>query len=244
MKKKIALFSFVGFSCLLTSCIKDTYRHQVSVVYPANLSVLYADQTSDSVKFLTFDSFQAKSYETDWIEVLNTKNNPSSAEIQNSYYNCYEVCVKLAVDPNTSSKARNGYVSIRSFSKLDDWDQTAHAYFKQLGWHNVMRPEPKYGLDDNQSVKTCTFVSKDSALQVVDTLRFVAYTDWTLEQPDESFIKSAVTEGKAGNNTLLLTLEPNTSSEERSADLKLKSKNGVTTVITYNQAGKKTDEKK
>lgn len=239
--KKNLLFCALASLAMLASCNHDSYRHGVNVVYPSAMSLVFGDQTSDSILFTTFDSFQATSYDSDWIEVLSSSDYPSSGKIPNNYYNYYLVRVNLKMQPNTGTKSRNGYVAVRSYS--DDWEATAHGYYKQLPCHNVVRPYgiPVYqkidGNPNDSTISTYRYEITDSARQVVDTLRFEAYDGWTLELPEDGFVKSAKTSGNKGYQVLLVDLEQNPSEQSRTTTVQLKSNNGVTTPITFIQKG-------
>lgn len=239
MKKLFYLFPLALGAVTLQSCISDDEagRHQVVINSPTGVGILYADQTRDSVKFTTYDSFEVKSYNTSWINVENSKNYPSSATISNSYFYYYLCRVDLTFKPNTSTDCRYGNVSVRSF--CNSWDQTAYANYYQLYWHNIQYPVPAYTRNSDGDVTGVTYMQKDSALQTVDTLRFVAYDKWTLSAPENSFISLPRTSGSAGKQTLVLSMPVNESAESRTTELTLKSDNGATTVVTYSQAGKK-----
>ena len=243
MKIRNIFVSFATMAITLVSCGPATStQHGLSVVYPANsYQELYADQTADSICFFTYDSFKTLSYGADWITILNTKNNPSEGTIANKSI-LYYVPVKLQFQPNTTGKARLG--AVRVYSYADDWNseqdgRVIGGNYVQLGWHKVNKPAPVYYEVANEQFKSCKFESIDSMTQTADTLRFMAYDAWTLEEADGSFVKCAKTSGNAGTQIVLLTVEPNATGSERSTQLKLKSANGVTTTITYKQKGAK-----
>ncbi len=240
MTKKTLLIPCAILALGLTSCMKDSYRHTISIAYPNPVSVVFGDQTADSIIFDTFDSYEVKSYQSEWIKVLHTMDKPSHATIQNTYYNLVRCAVDLQIEPNTTQKARNGYVSVRSYG--NDWDQTGHAYYKQYGWHNVQKPNPVYKYDSNEMIESCTFESNDSALQTADTLRFVAYDNWTLDVEPNSFVKAPRTEGESGAVTLVMQVEPNATEQDRSTTMKLKSQSGVVTTVVYKQKAMKKEE--
>lgn len=239
MKKQLIMLPCACIAIALASCNKESYRHAISIAYPNPVSVVYGDQTADSIVFDTFDSYEVKAYETAWIRVLHSYDYPSQATIQNSYYNSFRCTVQLQIEANTTQKARNGYVAVRSYG--DDWDQTGHAYYKQYGWHNVQKPAPVFKYDDNNMIETCTFEATDSALQLADTLRFVAYDAWTLETAPNSFVTTSRTQGQRGPVTLVMQVEPNPTQDERSTSMKLKSQNGVTTTIVFKQKAPKKE---
>lgn len=57
---------------LVSSCVKDIERHELTPVTYGSL--LYGDQTNDTIAFVTFDSWSAKNT-TDWLELLTTSQN-------------------------------------------------------------------------------------------------------------------------------------------------------------------------
>lgn len=236
MKKLFLAFPFVALMLSLMACGGETYRHQVTILHPSGVDALYADQTSDSVIFASFDSYDVKSYTASWIKVLDSPKYPSKMKIPNDYYTFYRLRVDLEIEPNTTNEVRTGAVSVRSYG-MDDWDYTVTAFYHQLAWHDILHPTPSYTYDDGK-ITACLFESKDSAMQIVDTLRFCAHDKWTLTQPEGSFVTSPRLSGEAGNHTLILNVEPNPSKESRSVEFTLTSANGATTPIRFKQAGK------
>lgn len=237
-KKLLFVFPLAFLLMFFASCNKESYRHQISIVYPNGGKVLYADETVDSVCFLTYDSYSVTSFNSPWVKVLNSSDYPSSKRLLNNYYSCYYVRVNLEFEPNTTQECRYGYVNIRSYDN-EEWDETSTHYLLQFCWHDIAHPAPAYTYNDNRQITGCRFESKDSAMQVVDTLRFYAHDKWTLTQPEGSFVTSPVTSGNAGAQTLILAVEPNSQDEKRSVELKLKSANGPETPVIFTQEGKK-----
>lgn len=234
MKLRTFYLPLAAILFLLTSCLKDTYRHQVKVFYPTASGVLFADQQSDSISFTTFDSYSVTCSES-WLEVLNSKDHPSSAKLDNYYNSYYVVTTHLKAEPNTTQKCRLGTVYVRSYSTVDDWDQTGGAYYYQLAWHNVLYPFEKYEYDTNSNVVGATFARTDTCIAVTDSLKFITYDNWTLEVPEGSFASVSTLSGKAGEHHLPVQLTANEGTEERSTTLTLKTDNGVSTPITFKQ---------
>lgn len=234
--KKTILFP-VALSALIMSCSKESYRHQIAIEHPSAPSVVFADQTRDSVVFYTFDSYEVKSNNSDWITVLSSKNYPSSAKLDNLYYMFYRVPVFLEIAPNTTGKVRSGYVTIRSYGE-DDWNTTAYAEYYQLYWHNITSPAPKYSYTD-MDVTGVTYAATDSALQLTDTIRFTAHAPWTIEAATDSYITPKILSGQAGVQKIPLDIEPNATATKRETTITIKSDNGASTPITYTQEGRK-----
>ena len=238
MKKTLILP--IAVAALMISCNKDSYRHQIAIEYPSAPSPIFADQTLDSVVFYTFDSYETKSYDCDWITIQNSSRYPSSAKLENLYYSFYRVPIYLEIAPNTTGKVRTGHVSIHSYGE-DNWSATAYAEYYQLYWHNITSPRPEYTYTD-RNVTAATYAATDSALQMTDTLRFTAYAPWSLQTASDSYITPESTSGKAGIQKVALKVEPNPSTTKRKTTITLQSNNGATTPITYTQEGKKEVE--
>ena len=93
----------------MQSCSDGLDRHELSVVYP-NGYALFADQTQDSLVFLTFDSWRVSS-NASWITVTGK----SSDNIKYDYYKNYLIRVDLALEPNTTGHTRAGNVTVKSY---------------------------------------------------------------------------------------------------------------------------------
>lgn len=237
--KKFGSALLMGLSVLfLGSCVKDSYRHGAELVHPAAgyYSILYADQTEDSVVFNSFDSYTV-STDASWIKVDSAM---AAMKVENSYWYWYEFHVPLTMTPNTTGISREGIVNVKSFGD-DDWNTTLQASYLQLPCHNVLRPAPDYG-EYTTYPKTATFELKDSAFVVLDSLKFHAYDDWTLSQQSEDFVHFNVTSGTKGMQVIKLTLDENTASKDRVEKLTLTSKSGFSTEIKVTQLAVKEDK--
>ena len=72
MKKVIFPILFL-LAIVMQSCSNGLDRHELTVVYP-NGYALFADQTKDSIVFLTFDSWRVYS-NASWISVEGKSND-------------------------------------------------------------------------------------------------------------------------------------------------------------------------
>lgn len=214
--KRIFYLATVLCLILLSACNKDSYNHTVAVVHPQIGLVHYADQTSDSIIFQTFDSYEIKSL-VDWIHT-NDRFDPAKKKLNNQYYYYFLGKVGIDIEPNATGKCRVGYVNVRSYG--DDWDKTARALFYQYSWHNVTKPFPQYRLANNMP-DSVSYVSRKSAECLADTIKFTAYLDWNIEVPQNSFVHPVTTSGRAGDQTVRLEFDENTSTEPDSVEIKL-----------------------
>jgi len=231
MKKSLFAVAFAAVVMFLVGCDKESYRHQTGLIYPAagNYGIAYADQTIDTVIFATFDSYNASS-NVSWITV-----DPewASMKIENNYWAGYQIPLPLTFSPNTSGESRMGEVKIHTFGE-DDWDYTITATYIQAGWHDVYRPTPSYA-QYTDFPTSASFELKDSANWVVDSLKFMAFNDWTLVESAGSFAHPIQSTGSKGEQVVILNLDPNETSNDRSTTLVLKSDNGVSTEIKVTQ---------
>ncbi|MCD8302101.1 MAG: hypothetical protein LUC44_03675 [Prevotellaceae bacterium] len=224
------IFLSLAVACL-ASCDKESYRHSIAQVYPTpgTYGSLFADQLKDSIAFTTFDSYQITTNDS-WVTI-----DPDLAymKIENSYWYEWYMSVPVTFEANATGETRDCMISVYNYGP-DDWSATMTISFLQFGWHNISRPTPAYEYGSNTYPVRATFSLTDSATQVVDTLAFTAYNDWTLACDDSTFVHLQSTSGSAGSNHAPITLSPNEESADRSAVISLTS-SGVTTEITLTQ---------
>ena len=222
---------FFGCAALLAGVVfascdnKENSYNFVSIVYPAaGEAVLYADQTSDSLRFVTTYDWSL-ALMADW---MHAEGEAMAGEVPAGYF--LNQKMNLQFDVNLTDTVRVGFVYLYADGKQFG------TYYTQKHYLNVTHPFSPDG----------SFVLEDSAMQVRDSLVFTTYGDgWTLafkgERPSWiDFEAGAATTGKAGKHSVAYTLEPNTSENERTAVLQLTSK-GVTTDIRVRQYGLKQE---
>lgn len=217
MKKTRILLSACSLLLLLASCTSEPENHQLTPVESS--FVLYADQTIDSLRFYTFDSWSVTS-QADWIKV----EEPSHAEVSYNYASLYLWRVFVSIDPNTTGRTRSGYVRVKSY----DYSYTSP--FVQLGLLNVSHPfwTPDSWLDEQSFIpEVAHYTLTDSAHWTTDSICFTVENDWNLafvgETPPDwlSLDKSGSSPGSYKVN---LTLTENTDTENgREATLRLTS---------------------
>lgn len=229
--KKFLLPCLALAAFILASCDKESYRHEIDVMYPEPLTVavVMADQPTDSLIFVTSDNFRITS-QASWITVPDTIRE---GKINYNYFYAWIVPAIMSFEPNTTGEIRTGMVSVNSYGD-DGWNQTATATYTQLAWLDITQPQPNYAYNEGIITKAA-FELSDSATQVADTLKFRVYGDWTLTEG--TFVHPAATAGVIGAHTVVLAIDPNTTTGERCDTIKLVSR-GVTTPIAVKQKGK------
>ena len=226
-----ALFAVLAL-CSLQSCLKDQDNHQLQVVYPDGCSLLYADQTMDSISFYTFDSWKVTP-EKSWI---TTASEDSYHINYNKDWRYLSTCY-LNVEPNTTGKARIATVAV------DSYDYTCYGIYYQFSFLNISHPEynvASYFDNSNYSLPdTVVFVLVDSSYVTTDSIAFDVEKKWTLEIPEEdaSWIQASQTSGNGGHNCVILTLQENQTTESPKTAMKLTS-SGITNKITLHHFGK------
>lgn len=223
-KSLIALCT-LAMSMALTSCFEDNGDHYTEILYPQNgIKTLYADQTEDSLKFVTFDNWTV---DTTYgaisdFQKLKVTLNPSdlAGEVQKNYYVRKNIVFQFT--PNTSD-------TIRAVNfKLNSYNTDFGAVYQQMHFHNIDRP----------SRRNYQFLLTDTAEALVDSIIFVAYTDWkcTVKNPEQTnWISVGNPTGKKGTNIIKLYLEKNTGNSNRNATLVLTSSNEASTEIKLTQ---------
>ena len=224
--KKVIGISVALAAVLFSACDeKENSYSFVQIIYPRGSSVLFADQTEDSLRFATTYDWSL-SVSCDWIH-LNTDS--TSGAVPPGYYLMNKLDVYL--DVNNTGAVRTGYID------LDADGKTFKTSYVQYHYLNIERP---VRADDQ-------FALQDTARQVSDSLVFQTYgDDWTLAFKGEApawvrLADGAATSGRAGKYTVHYQLDQNTMAAERTAVLELKSR-GVSTDIRIKQLGLKAGE--
>ncbi len=207
-----------GALCVACDPVENTY-HNTTIYHPGNgMSVLYADQTKDSLSLISFDSYSITVH-GDWIHLKDqdlSYNVPSGSYVEGSIY--------IDVDPNTTGKQRDAYLTLTAYGN------ELTAYYRQVPYMNISRPAMNQDGEYRREVK---FDSEK------DSVEFRAYGNWTLafdgEKPDWiDWQEEAVTSGDPGSRKVVYTLKKNETLDSRTAKLVLTS-NGVTSDITVVQ---------
>lgn len=223
MKKKgnlMTLFA-LGMSMTLSSCFENAGDHYTEILYPATgIKTLYADQTEDSLNFVTFDDWKL---DTTYSNVANSQKlmlslNPSdlSGTVEADHY--VRKSIKFQFSPNTADTLR-----VVNF-KLKAYNTEFGAVYQQVHFHDIERPKRL----------NYEFLLTDTAEALLDSVIFQAYSDWTLKVKDEAqtpWISVATPSGKKGTHSVRINLEKNTGNANRSATLILESSNAATTEI-------------
>ena len=218
--KKVVGFSVALAAVLFAACEnKENSYNFAQIIYPSGYgSVLYADQTVDSLRFATTYDWSL-SVSEGWIHV---DADSMSGTVPQGYFMVKRLDVDL--DVNNTDTVRTGYIYFHADGK------TLVTSYTQYHYLNIERPVRR----------NYQFTLQDTARQVRDSLIFQTYgDDWTLAFKGEApawvrLADGAATSGRAGKYTVHYQLDQNTTTAERTAVLELKSR-GVSTDIRIKQ---------
>ena len=220
---------------LFASCVNSPERHELSPVEQS--IILYADETIDSLRFYTFDSWTVTP-EVNWIAI----DGDSHLDLVNDYTVRYFCRVFLSVEPNTTNQTRVGTVLVESY------DYSYSALFVQLGLLKVSHPGyvvDSY-LDEQSGIPyEAHYELIDSAHWEKDSICFKVENNWDLVfvdgKPEWLDIDKAT--ALPGEYTVKLTLVPNEDTENgREAKLKLISGAVSNEIIVRQLPAKKEEE--
>lgn len=189
----------------LASCDGETERHELTP--DVSSIIIYADETIDSLRFYTFDSWTVTP-QVDWITVEG--NTHLDLVHDNSVR--YLCRVILNVKPNTTGKTRKGTVLVQSY------DYSYSAPFVQLGLLKVSHPlfTADTWLDEQSGIPDVAHYELiDSAHWTSDSICFTVQSNWDLVFADETpeWLTLDKKMGLPGKYCVNLTLVPNTDTE-------------------------------
>lgn len=220
---------------LLAACDGETERHELTP--EVGSIILYADETIDSLRFYTFDSWTVTP-QADWITVEGNTH----LDIVHDNSMRYLCRVILNVTPNTTGRTRTGTVLVQSH------DYSYSAPFVQLGLLNVSYPlfTADSWLDGQSRIPDAAhYELTDSAHWTSDSICFTVRNNWDLVFADDApeWLALSKTMGVPGTYTVHLTLTPNTDTKNgREAKLHLISGKVTNDVIVRQLPAKKEEE--
>ena len=232
MKKVFHLLISVMVLCF-AACTESSYEYHQTYFYPQQPGgkMMYADQTLDSTRVISYDSWTAQTT-ADWLSLTPAEQNIPAGYGMNTL-------VKLTCAPNTTGETRHSAILLKSFGSLAmDVYQTA--------WLNIIWPTAIYTNKPEAAGDASTGTVMDKQVSFVTTLsadstsmkvKFRVYADGATLQSNASWLVHKDTVYAAGTHEALLSVEPNAFAVSRTATLTLSS-NGVSTPIKVTQKEK------
>lgn len=231
--KKISSLLLLAVALCFAACSESSYEFHQTYFFPQQPGgkVMYADQTLDSTRVVSYDSWTLQTT-SDWLSLTPTEQNIPSGYGMNTL-------VTLRCTPNTAGDTRHSAILLKSFDSL-----AMDVY--QTGWLNITWPSPVYTNkpESEGGVATGTLMDKRTTFAMTlsaDTtsmkVKFRVYADGATLASDASWLSHKDTVYAAGAHEALLAVEPNATPVDRTAMLTLTS-NGVSTPIKVTQKGK------
>ncbi len=227
MKKIASLCAAIMALWVISSCDGKIEQHYTAIAYPQVESVLYADQTEDSLCFISYDSWYVV-LNSDWVTV---EDDHKQGVVPTGYY--IEKCVPLNFAVNNTGKTRSTIVNLTAHEGI------LSVAYRQMYYLNITNP-----LRKNEA-----FELVDSSYVVQDSIVFYANGLWNLKFVGErpSWIKwtdGYPVSGRKGPQKVKFDMEKNANEEERTVTIRLTS-NGVSDDIVIKQLPpKKENENK
>lgn len=224
MKKLVCTFALLVSLLFFNACSPESEYHYTAIYYPDLKSTLFADQTEDSISFVTFDSWLLKS-NAEWMRV---PENMTSGEVPAGYY--VRTSVPLYFDPNTTGESRSTILNIQTS------ENTLSVIYEQLPYLCITYPVRK----------NSAYELTDSSFVATDSLVFHAYGIWNVafvnEQPEWiAWQASTPVSGRAGRQKVQFDIQENQTENERRAVVRITS-NGVSNDVTIVQLPPKEED--
>ncbi|MBO5698979.1 MAG: BACON domain-containing protein [Bacteroidaceae bacterium] len=228
--KKI-LSAIMLAATLFTACGDDKYEfHQTyfTPMHPDGLQ-LYADQTVDSVRVISYDPWQASTNikGEPWFTITPTQCAFAPGEAMRN------TRMDILTTPNTSGKIRSGIIQVNSYYNIG-----MGVY--QFTWLHIDMPIGKLVTTDDagnalpKDQQYETFEAYLSHNQGNFEMNFTTYSDHATLTSNVDWITPEVTTFEAGQHYANLVCAPNPEPQERVGTVVLTS-NGVSTVVTFKQ---------
>lgn len=234
MKLKSIILAAATAILAFTACSEGTNEYHSTYFYPTGATSLttYADQTYDSIRVVSYDSWTLNN-QCDWFDVkLSSQVNNIAVNVPSGYVN--GSLLELTIQPNTTGKTRSAALQVvSSFNKIG----TLQMMVSQKHYLNVSHPAVKTDTNGNTTfgIALSSSAKKDDG-SYSSFVTFTVYSaDATLTSSD-SWLVPEKTTGFDTSKTqkVTFTAEPNTTGAARTATLTLTSA-GISTTISVTE---------
>jgi hypothetical protein len=233
MKKAFSLIAIL--TALFVSCDESELEVHQTYFTPAkpNGIQVYADQTKDSIRVISYDSWTASTNFAGepWFTISPTNCNfKAGSQISDTR-------IDLTITPNTTGVVRSGSILVNSYFSIG-------MNVNQLHWLNITNPVGRMiTIDENgdelsKEQQYCVFERNTIAEQHNFEVAFTTYSELATLESDVDWLTFESEEFTAGSHTLIITCKANPTIEKRVGTLKLAS-NGVSNSIVITQERKK-----
>ncbi|MBQ8098859.1 MAG: hypothetical protein IJ244_04990 [Bacteroidaceae bacterium] len=234
MKSKLLILTVAAIG-LLASCGKETaYTYAELGFLPiSNGPVLvYADQTVDTVTVVATNSWELKANNS-WI----TLDPAYSSRTQSGARTISTKC-PILFETNRSGQVRYGSL------QLSDGDNTVGRAYLQTFWLDIIEPaisikhtkaSSSYSIYDFDDISSISFQKTVPADSLTASVIFSIYAPSATLSTTASWIEPQSQEFRKGTHYVALSLQPNTTGNQREATLTLTTSTGISNDITLIQ---------
>lgn len=219
----------VATVCLNSACSSDdpdyhTLRANAlsATSYPV---VYYADQTLDSIKISSTDSWTSNT-DCNWIKYKKTNSKTTSGNAKYNYGTEYLFTEAIEITPNTTGDTRTTTI------KFDANNRNIGLIISQMPHLDITEPAKTPVSPGSNKYE---FVKSVKAGETSATISFNIHADVTL-QSSVAWISVSPEVYHKDTKTVSITIEPNTTGIERQGNVVIKSATGATTAVVIKQA--------
>ncbi len=224
MTKVRSLFVLMAVAAGLVSCTESSNEYETLAVYPvvAGYHVIYADQTVDTITIYSTRDWEA-TCSANWFSM-----DPFDMSGRVGKEGYYFKPLPVYFSENITDKPRAGFLQVLSNGK-----GVSH-YFMQTNWLNIEDPVGIYTDSEQPENVKATFTKVIDRDETSASIAFTFYNVGSLSS-DATWAVPDSTTFDAGHTEITITCERNETGSARTANLKLKSVSGVSTVIQLQQ---------
>lgn len=226
MKKTLFLATVALFSTMVfTACDNDdTYERHTLQFYPikAGGMIAYADQTVDTIRVVSSDSWQLTSG-ADWLTCDKTSEQIPAGKT-------YSTLLHFQYAANNTGKARKAYIAVKGYGQIS-------MPVTQYYWLNIISPAPvntNYSQPDNLETAAITFPLNIAPTEADTAVTFTVYANGATLTSNADWAQVETANFDAGKHRVALHVDANHTGAERLATLTLTS-NGVSSQIALTQ---------
>ena len=229
MKKFFTLSAIFATVALMSGCNdeEDSF-HAIYInsdITTGNILPIYADQSGDTLRVQTTDSFEANA-DGGWVTFAETNSATISKAVNYAYGNVVTFKLGVKFSPNTSDATRYSNVIFKANGR------EAGVGYVQAHFHDILNPKGTY--TDKITHKDIVFGKSVESTTMLDSIAFTLYDKATLSS-DADWLTVRESSFEAGTHTVYLDIKPNDAITERTARLTLLSDNGAKSTIHITQ---------
>ena len=195
MYTKFFFLSFLAAVCLtaaFTACDSGEYEYHSTGFYPTSSGKeIFADQTIDSVRVVSYDSWSLTN-DCPWMKISsNGQYAPLEVEVRPG--TAVSTRLDLEITPNLTSEVRTDFIRVKSSFRQNRYGVEAH---HTISLFNIIQPDVNVIEKDGKKVyvfdKLVSYRGKESN-DAKPTLTFIVYSATATLTSDQEWIQPVQT---------------------------------------------------